>query len=238
MGRVRAVTRRMDRDDSGLSLAELLLSMAVFGIVLTAVAAVLLNTLQTTRYAQVKTATTADTRIAMEAMTRTLRVALVPAGEPSAFVLADTDEVAFYSSLSRGPGQNSERPTLVTYTYDSTSGCLNERQVLAVPTGNPLRPLQWTGAATTSCLIRTFTPPSFSYFDDGRLTEDDGSAVAPLAVPADGFSSSRAAAAMGTIISVEISVDLQDPDAVEVNGVQARDRVTLSNVQTALNLGG
>lgn len=230
--------RRAARDDSGLSLTELLVTMMVFGILAVVLGSVFNNTMRTVRFVSAKTSTTADTRIAMESMSRALRVALTPQGQPSAFVSAGPNSVTFYSSLARGAGQTADLPTRVTFDYVAATGCLRQTQVLAVPTGVPATPLAWTGASTSTCLIRTYTAPTFDYFDDGRLVRDDGTTVNPLTIPAGGFSSSSSPDVMASIVSVQVALNVQDPSVTDVRGVQARDRVTLTNVLAAKNAGG
>lgn len=236
MRRILAVRTRVKGRDDGVSLTELLISMGVFSVVMAAVLAVFVNTIDSVRFVSTKTSTTADARIAMEALTRTIRVAVIPKGEPAALVDAQDGQVAFYSSLNRGAAQSPARPTLVTYRYDPTTSCLLETQVAAttlVP-ANPAQPFEWPGLGTTRCLIKTSAAPLFEYFDDGRITGDDGSEVQPLATPSGALPS----ASLGAVISIQISLSVQAPGAVDVQGTQVRDRVTLANVQSALNLGG
>lgn len=228
---------RGHRDDTGLTLVELLVTMIVFGILATAVAAVFTNTITSVRYVSAKSSTTADTRIAMEAISRSMRVAVTPTGEPSAFVTAGASSVTFYASLARGAGQTVDRPTRVTYDYVAANGCVRETQVPATPTGNPARPFKWTAAGTTKCLIRTYVPPAFQYFDDGRLTLPNGTAVQPLTIPAGGFSDTKDPAGRASIVSVEVAVNVQDPKVTDVKGVQARDRVSLTNLLAARTMG-
>lgn len=207
--------------DAGFGLPELLVSMAVFSVVLVAVSAVFASVLDTSRIASAKTMTTADARIAMEAITRSLRVAVVPPGEVSAITVAEPNRIEFFSSLARGAGQNSTYPTRVTYSYSAATGCVNETQTNA--TGPVSGPFTWTGVPRTKCLIRTSAPPVFTYFEAGTITAADGSTVAPV-TPTDATGRSR-------VVSVEAALDVKDPERADVNGVIARDRVTLSNVR-------
>lgn len=230
--------RRLRADESGLTLVELLVTMVIFSLLAVVVSAVFANTIKSVRYVSAKSSTTADTRIAMEAMSRSLRVALTPTGEPSAFVNANTNSVTFYASLARGVGQTADRPTRVTYDYVAATGCLRETQVPASLTGNPSKPFAWTAAGSSKCLIRTYSPPTFQYFDDGRLQQSDGTVINPLTVPSGGFSDTNNPTGRSTIISVQVSLNVQDPNVTDVKGVQARDRVTLTNVLAARTIGG
>lgn len=239
-------TRRRRTGDEGYGLPELLVSMALFGIVIAAVSAVFVNAIDSVRFVSTKTATTADARIAMEAMTRSLRVAIQPTGLETALAEADDDRIVFYSSMDRGTGQTADSPTRVTYEYDPTSRCLEETQVVASVNPDASErdtiPLVWTGAGTSKCLIETNAPPQFDYFDDGRIVGADGvTAVSPLMVPGGGWEADDGASdrtALSSVVSIQMSLNVQDPDAVDINGTLARDRVTLTNVLTARSSGG
>lgn len=221
--------RAAPRDAGAAGLPELLVSMVVFSVVTAAVSAVFVGIITTSRTASVRTGTTADARIAMEAMTRSLRVAVIPTGEPAAITVADPTRVQLYSSLQRGAGQVAGRPTRVTYAYDAGTRCVTETQVPAADSGNPARPFVWTAAGTTKCLIRTNAAPSFTYYAKGSITNADGTTVAPLLPTSE--------ALRATVVSIEPALDVQDPGGADIAGVIARDRVTLVNVATALSIG-
>jgi prepilin-type N-terminal cleavage/methylation domain-containing protein len=78
-------TLRRRGDDAGFSLPELLVVMLLSSIVLAAVAVVFNGSMRVARTASVKGNTTGDARIAMDAMIRRLRVAVVPPGGTSPF---------------------------------------------------------------------------------------------------------------------------------------------------------
>lgn len=234
-----ASARLATSDDEGFGLPELLVSMTMFGIVIAAAAAVFTGTIDGVRFTQTKNATTADVRIAMEAMTRSIRVAVKPEGEPSAVVSAQATAVQFYASLDRGITQTVDRPTRVTYAFNPATSCLNETQVPA--SNNPgadvaTRPFVWTTPGKTKCLIKTFAPAAFAYFDAGTILQaDQTTLVAPLSLTAAG--PSLAPGQLPIVVSVQVSLNVQDPNNTAVGGVLARDRVTLGNVLAALNAG-
>lgn len=234
MTRQRAAAPR----DAGVGLPELLVTTALFTVLAGAVGAVFIGAADTVRTATAKNATTADTRIAMEAITRTVRVAVRPVGETAAVVDARADRLTFYASLDRGPApspgqpatQSTTRPTRVTYAHDAATGCLTETQVPAAANtaaDAAARPLLWTGAGSTRCLVRTTSAPAFTYYDVGTAeAAPGGSAAPPLALGAAGLPP----AGLPTVVSVGVAVTVTDPGAPDVRGVSARDRVTLANV--------
>lgn len=223
--------------EDGASLPELLVSMLLLSVVTGAVATVFISSLDSVRTTTTTNATTADARLAMEAVTRTVRVAVRPQGHGSAIVEARPDRLVLYASLQRSSAQSTTRPTRVTYSYDPASTCLNQTQVPAstnLGADAEAVPLVWTAPGTTTCLIRTTVPPAFEYFANGALTTPAGTPVAAIPVPATGLS----AEALPGVVSVQVSVVAAAPRAGDVAGVTARDRVTLSNVLADRRLTG
>ncbi|MDP9219012.1 MAG: prepilin-type N-terminal cleavage/methylation domain-containing protein, partial [Actinomycetota bacterium] len=80
-------------DDAGLSLTELLITMMLASILMLAVGTMFVSGLRQNRTVSGKTTSTADARIAMEAMTRELRVATIPPGQVAAVVSASPTAV-------------------------------------------------------------------------------------------------------------------------------------------------
>jgi Tfp pilus assembly protein PilW len=201
-----------------MSVIELVVAMMCASIVLAGVAGVFVGVMRVTRVVGVKTATTADGRIALEAMTRSLRVTSRPDGVTAAFTLATPTAVSFYSSLNRGT--TGEPPqTFVEYSWNGT--CLNESQTTAQAVASPpsAGPFYTWPAANkrTKCLVRTTTAPAFSYYDD-PLIVSGGTTVAstdPL---------------RKSIRSVQVALTVQDAANPAVAGVPLTSRVTLTNV--------
>lgn len=216
--------------DAGAGLPELLVTMALFAVLASAVGGVFIAATSSVRTATTKNATTADARLAMEVLSRTARVAVRPTGQPSALVEARQDALVLFASLDRGAGQDTSTPTRVSFTHDAATGCLNETQVLAqanTASDAATNPLVWPGAGTTRCLIRTTTAPTFDYFDVGTLHDPaTGAPAARIEVPATGLD----VLARLRVVSVQVSLTVTDPQAPDVAGVVARDRVTLTNV--------
>lgn len=211
------------RGDAGMSVVELVVAMSVASIVLAGVASVFVGVMRVTRVIGVKTATTADSRVALEAMTRSLRVTSRPDGVTAAFTVATPTAVSFYSSLNRGT--SGEPPqTFVEYSWDGT--CLNESQTTSQPVASPpsTGPFYTWPAANkrTKCLVRTATAPTFSYYDD-PLIVSGGTTVA--AMPDTSTAVLRKA-----IRSVQVALTVQDAANPAIAGVPVTSRVTLTNV--------
>jgi hypothetical protein len=197
---------------------ELAVTVLVAAVLLTAVGTVFVGTLRAVRAVNVSTSSVADARRAMEAVSRTLRVAYRPLTAPTAVVTATPGRVAFWASLNRtgGPVAAEPPPTLVEYSYDGT--CLNERQTRS-------------GSSTVTCLVRTTRAPVFTYYPSGALTTA-GAAVAQI--PA---SPAVASADLARIQSVEVALTVQDRAHPDTPGVPVVVRVTLQNVAAAATGG-
>jgi Tfp pilus assembly protein PilW len=223
----RLLRRRRGPADAGMTLVEFLVAGAVMTVVLAGVGAVFAASMRASRQVGVQTATSADVRIGLESITRSLRVTDAPAGEESAFVRADTNVVNFYTLLNRsGAAQTTDVvPTQVDFSWNGT--CLIEGRTPGTLRGSPGpngERFQWPAAGrTTRCLLRTATAPQFQYYTTGALTVS-GTPVAPLTVPAGGLTLDD----RKTIRSVQVTVTATA--ASDVPAQSARSRVTLTNV--------
>ena len=197
--------------DAGLTVVETSMAMVVAALLLAAVSGVYIGVLRTVRSVDVSTSSVAEARLGIEAMSRTLRVALRPEGAAAAFTAASSAGVSFWALLNRtGAASVAEpAPTLVVYGYDGT--CVTESQTSA-------------GVTRHTCLVRTDRPPTFTYFGSAALA-DDGSGVLPLtAAP------SVATTDLPQIRSVEVSLGVQDAADAGQPPVTVVNRVTLANL--------
>jgi Tfp pilus assembly protein PilW len=188
--RRRVATRRSDR---GASLVELTVAMAITAVLLSGLSAIFIGMLGAVRTVTVTTSTLPDLRLAVEAVTRTLRVAYQPPGMPasqaSALVTATPTALSFYALLNRTGTDSTAQPLpmLVEYSWDGT--CFNEavtpaRVLSSPPAGGPL--YSWDTGRTVTCLLRTDQAPSFTYFPRGAI-DLSGAAVAPVPAPGTGL---------------------------------------------------
>ncbi|TNM64496.1 hypothetical protein FHN55_13280 [Streptomyces sp. NP160] len=237
--------------DEGTTLVELLVVMALTTVVLAAVGAVFVSATRSVRETQVLTNTQADARTAAEAMSRSLRVAVVPPqGAPTGpsseaavrtpFVSAAADSVSFFANVQRTPVTSTtsgpstaplvravlQAPSLITFAHDAGTGCITETRTPAVVNTGPdaaATPYTWPGPGTTKCLAATTQAPVFSYFTSGVIAEGAASSQLDSTKP---VSASQAKA----IVSVGFVLTVQSPTASDVAPTRVTDRVTLVNV--------
>ena len=207
MNRLVRRLRQARAGDAGYTVAELAVAMVVAGILLGAVATIFVGSARAVRTVNVKNSTGADVRLAIEAMTRTLKVATDPTGPDAAFTGASPTGMTFYALLNRSgvDSGTQPQPALVSYSYGSN--CLNQS---ITPSG---------GTTTTVCLLRTATAPVFTYYASG-----DASAAALGASP------SMASADLATVRSVSLSLTATDVTDTGTTGVPAVTRVSLENL--------
>ncbi len=222
---VRALQQRRRRGEAGFSLPELMVTIGVFSIVMTAVGTVFVGSLKSVRVVRERTVTAADARIALEAVTRSLRVAVRPDGEAAAITLATGSSLTFYSVINRSGTTADPLPSKVEYAWDGT--CLNEavtpaRTLTAPAAGGPF--YAWDTGRTSKCLVRTTAAPAFAYFTTPQISSG-GVDVSPMTVPVGGLSATD----LGLVQSVQVTVAVQVTGAV-TGGTTVMDRVTLTNV--------
>jgi hypothetical protein len=216
------------RREQGTSLVELLVSMVLASVIVGAAIGVLIGVAQVTRGLQITNTSSADARIAMEILTRTLRAAARPSGEPAALVRADSSGLTLYALINRsGTAQLSDPvPTRVVYGYDGT--CLTEtrtdgtRLVGAVPGGQMFF---WGVARPPRCVLRTGTAPTFRYLRSAVLGAAGGMAAPAIGLPRGGLVDP---VTLGEVASIEIRLSAWagGPD----HGIEVLGQVTLSNV--------
>lgn len=208
---MRELHRRRGQGDAGLTLIELTVTMAITAILAIAVSALFAGLAKTVSFTTGTTDTTAEARVAIEAMTSTLRSAIPYLTNP-AMMVAKSDTVSFYASLDRSGGTNtgSVTPTLVTFAWNGSS-CITRTQADPV-----------AGTSSSTCIMRTTTAPVFSYY-----TSPTGST--PLTVPGSGLILSD----RQSVDSVGITLTgTKAASGGRTATSQVQDRITLSNCLT------
>jgi prepilin-type N-terminal cleavage/methylation domain-containing protein len=196
--------------DRGVSIVELSVAMMIGSLLLAATAAAFIGAMRTVRSVNASTSSVKDARLAMEAMTRTLRVAYKPAGQPAALVSAGPSGVRFWALLNRSgaPALTAPPPTLVDYSYNGT--CVTETQTAG-------------GTTTAKCLVRTSVAPTFTYFNSGADTVGGAPVTALPATPPD----------LTVVRSVQVALTVRTPGDPVATALPVVTRVTLQNIPTA-----
>lgn len=174
---------RMSKSD-GFTLPEVVVATSIIIVLSLACAVVTVNVNSLARAALSSNDNTLGVRNATDTITRTIRVATIPQGKPSAFVSAGHHHVEFYASLARDyatPGI----PTLVRYDYHEPSGCLQETTTAGQ--GSPGN-FEWpTSREQVRCVTQMVAPPEFSYYVKPLAVSVNDGFSDPIRVPADGL---------------------------------------------------
>jgi type II secretory pathway component PulJ len=191
---------------------EITLAAVLGALILAASATAFIGAMRAVRSVTITTTSLADTRVAMEAVTRTLRVAYKPSTATSAVLVAQPNHVQFWALLNRTGSPSTVEPpaTLVEYWY--AGGCLMEKQTL--------------GATTrTKCLVSTSVMPTFTYYASG--------ASAVGGVPVTAMPSPVASANLADIRSVGVSLTVLPTGAPAGTALPVDSRVTFENLAAA-----
>jgi Tfp pilus assembly protein PilW len=224
----RRLARRLDHRlagadrQAGMTVVELSVSMVITAILLACVATVTITTMNSTRTMNSRSNASADGRIALETISRTLRAAAVPSGEPAAVTVATATQLTFYSQINRPDAlvfQSAVVPSRIEYSQ--SGGCLREAFTPArVITGaGGATSFAWDTGRTVKCVLRTDTDATlFTYFGSATTA----TALTPLL--------------LDKVQSIELDLTVVDPDNTGAGGVPMKTRVTLDNV--VLQAGG
>jgi hypothetical protein len=217
-------------DDSGLSLAELLVAMMLSSVVFVVGGTMLNSTLRQRAFADAKTTSQADARIAVELLTRDLRVAVPEpgAGSKSAFSYASPRKITFYSQA----GGSTPVISKITYEVDATSECLRRTTTPYTAGSFP------SSATTTRCvapgLVNTDGQALFAFY---RILQDATTAPVEITVPSGGYAPPTQEDPLKFIASVRITLWLRAQDHVEVTPTVVDHSITLVNQSNAIRNG-
>lgn len=214
------------REDRGVSVIELVVVMVISGIVLAGLSAVFLSGLDANRFATTRGNATADARIAMEAMSRALRVAVPVAVSTSgsAFDVAAGGQVVFYASLSHGAAPVDPLPTKVEFSVDSARRCLLEAKTPA--TAGPSGPTYDAAERRERCIAFGDVNPSFP--SNRRLFTYYFDAAGTTPVPTNS-AGAVPSGALGSIVSVQIDLGIRPEPQPGSAMAQVRSLVALAN---------
>jgi hypothetical protein len=192
---------------------------AIGSVLLAVVATLVIGALHSIDVLTVRSGTVGDARIALEAMSRNIRVAVQPPGAPAAVVSGSATDLSFWALLNRGgsPADAPPTPTFVKYGYDGR--CVT--QSLTPALGGTVTVAPPAVTAPAGCLLRTTQPPVFSYYAAG----DSGATASPL--PANPQLSPADLLRVGT---VRVLIRVQDPRRPDVAPLPVTVQVALENV--------
>jgi type II secretory pathway component PulJ len=217
---VRSTSKTRAGDDGGLTLVELAVASAIGSLLLAVVATLVTGALRSIDVLTVRSGTVGDARIALEAMSRNIRVAVQPPGAAAPIVSGSATQLSFWALLDRG-GSSTDTPptpTFVTYRYDGH--CLTQ-SLTPTPSGT-VTVTPPTVTAPAGCLLRTTRPPVFSYYAAGDATASP-LPVNPQLVPAD----------LLRVGTVRVLIAVQDPKRPDVAPLPVTVQVALENVSPA-----
>jgi Tfp pilus assembly protein PilV len=214
-------TRGEADSDAGISLAEMLIAMMLASVVMITLGTLFISSFRENRTVIGKTNSTQDARIAMEAMTRELRVAATPNGQTTAITSATATAVTFYSSIGASTSSTDPNPSLVTLRIDTTNKCLWREITPATVVGTTLT---WpTASKKAGCVARGNINASgadlFTYYPMNA----DGS-VATTAYTAGQLSTN-----LGNIGAIGLALSVGDVANPAVNPTVLQDQVSLVN---------
>ncbi|MBL8928720.1 MAG: hypothetical protein JNL54_01225 [Kineosporiaceae bacterium] len=216
--------------DEGITLPELLVSMMISGIVFALSATMIVTSVRQRRFAEARVSSQADARIAVELLSRDLRVAhRAPNGtSASAFEFASPRKIVFYS-LAGGEAQQFWK---VTYEVDATSNCL--RRTTIAYTGTTFPAAAATGRCVAPAQVNTGGEAIFGF---SRLQTSAATPPLTVTAPSAGLSLPSDDATLRLIASVQISLLVRAPDAPDIAPTTVRESITLINQSNALRTG-
>jgi prepilin-type N-terminal cleavage/methylation domain-containing protein len=127
--------RRRASDDSGFTLAEMVVVIGILGLIMAMAQGALIATSKTVSGNQARNDQTLQAKVAIESMSKALRTAILPTQlsatcttcSLTAFLQGDATYVTFYANLNNdytvaaGPGLTDEGPSKVSYYIQSGS---------------------------------------------------------------------------------------------------------------------
>ncbi|KPG86987.1 type II secretion system protein J [Frigoribacterium sp. RIT-PI-h] len=224
MSRLRTLAVGDVRRDAGLSLAELLVAMMVFGIIVAVVTTTFISLTKATAQAR---GVDANTRVASNVMNEVSRVVRAartiptPGGtEATSFSLATTESLTLTTAVN---GADS----LTTVPRKVTFGVAADRSLVEMTVvGTPLKTDFWQFVSTPTkrtlggsvVAPASSDAPLFTYYDftGAVLTPDSGGALSATQLPA--------------IAAVQVSVTIDRTATASSQAVTLQTTVSLSNL--------
>ena len=222
-------TRDVARD-AGFSLSELLVTMFIVGLVLSATATLTIGLLRSNAENISRTDQVDSARVAVESMAKTLRTSVMQSqlgasgSTADAFIQGDDYSVAFYANIDNP--NNSVGPSKVTYRIDATgTGVGDLYQTIQKPDSPTPSPTGYLYTNSANVVQRLAARPVFSYYD--------GSSGTPLSTGTSGLSS----ADLANVLAIELSVTVQAETGITAKPTTYVQRMLLPNAEAVIRQG-
>lgn len=216
--------------DQGITLVELLVSMVIASMVFAVGGMMLTSTLRQRQLAYAKTTSQGDSRIAVELLTRDLRVAVPAPGSAtmSAFAFASPTKVTFYSRA----GGTTPLISQITYEIDASTKCLRRT---TIPYTAGVFPVS---AAKSRCVAPGLVNSSGqSLFSFHRIRVDAVTAPTEIVIPSSGYSTPTNDSPLKFIASVRATLWFKAQDKPGVAATSVDQSITLVNQSNAIRVG-
>jgi prepilin-type N-terminal cleavage/methylation domain-containing protein len=221
VSRIRAAALR---DESGLTLVELLIVMVIGAVVMSGMTAIAVNTYRATRTVDVNTADQLQALTALSVMTRDLRAAapVRPSNTP-AFLVARPNEAVFTANI-----ETSTRPVQITIRLEADGRVVEE---FVLPNEGALPDVGWDTANPQVRYITSFVvnavagEPMLRYFDQS------GTELVPGAT---GLTEQQ----RRNVAAVELNLLVSGDPSGQTSRFAAESRVRLPNADRQANAGG
>lgn len=201
---VRRALRAIRSDDRGISLPELIVTIMIFGIVLTVVGSMFATMTKATTYANATDSNVRSASNGMNEMTRMFRSArtnpVINADDAPAFSYAGKEQATFVTAVNLDPATTDDTtPLQVTFAVDAKRNLVETQLTGVHPNASST---YWLFNSSSPVTKRTLTSPVgvapsggdplFRYFDasgaelvppaTGSLTGDDLASVSSVAI--------------------------------------------------------
>jgi Tfp pilus assembly protein PilW len=206
---------RIDRDERGVSLVELMATVLLLGIVMSVIFTSIASTQTNIKGMSNRLENLEEARVLMGVLTKDIRTAVRLGAGTSPFVLADKNEAIFYGNLS-----TTSAPKRVHIFINSSSVLIEETRDHDPGTTAPNYTYTSGAIATKVRLVGQYlandaTRPMFTYLDA------NGNALGPTPL---------SAAQRLSIKSVRITLDVKKSSALTSDFTELVNRVRLPNI--------
>jgi prepilin-type N-terminal cleavage/methylation domain-containing protein len=215
------------RPDDGFTLTELIVTMFILGIVLAAVQTTLIMTQKTVGEQATRVDQTQQTSAALNAVTKTLRTAVLPSQlngtcsscDLAAFIQGTPTSVSFYANINNDG--NVIGPSRVSYNVNSSYELVESIQAPNAHAATDFN-YQYCTPGTTGCIVKTrvlarhVVPGSaiFTYYDPNGVSLGTGT---------------LSAADLANVDTMDVVISVDDSTASRVPPTTFMARVSMPN---------